>query len=148
MESLQEKALRQALCNPFVDEVMLKRILERVIDFNILSESTLSRIWHSYAGYATIDKFPSKFIRNGWWYNECPDCLKHFTNCECGDDEIDILRAEHGAMYGYDSDSDGENDFIPCGECGGFPTHTPYDVEYCICDEYQHQDSVVYNLSL
>lgn len=87
MESLQEKALVRAMLYPRSDEFIVTHLLLRTINFNKLSESTLSLIWFRYSDNSQIiEKIPSQFIKNGFWYTECKTCcLKGCKACETED---------------------------------------------------------------
>ena len=74
IKSLQEVALVSSIIYS-TDSYALKQLLKRTIDFSNLSESTLSLIWHFYHDdKEIIDKIPSRFILDEWWYNGCKIC--------------------------------------------------------------------------
>ena len=86
MNSLQEKALVSAVLSPFSDQVILELILLRMIDFSKLSERTIHLIWLLFNEDKIIEKIPTRYIKNGWWYDECKICcLKGCKVCETED---------------------------------------------------------------
>ena len=88
MESLQEKAIIESLYSLYCDNVILERLLSRMLDFNKLSERTLFLIWYAHGrDEEIVQKISLQYIKNGWWYNNCRECGEYRSEnerCSCG----------------------------------------------------------------
>jgi len=104
MESLQEIALRKVLFrDPYSDT--LKHLLMHTVDFNKLSENTISIIYDLYVNdKQIIDRIPSRFIsKEGGWYNDnccyCDLAHPHYSNAYCP-----AVKMDYDGQYFEDSD--------------------------------------------
>jgi len=82
VKSLQEQSLREAMWFD-IENPLLMRLLERMIDFNKLSQDTLALFDHLYPENVVLY---SK-LRNTKKY-ECIYCNEAIENCVCGDDNF------------------------------------------------------------
>ena len=88
MVSLQEKALLKLMFTKDKNNPILKHMLKHVINFDKLSENTISYVYVLYLNdKQIIDRIPTRFIdKNGRWYNDCCYCsISHskFPNAYC-----------------------------------------------------------------
>ena len=69
---------------PNADNSLLIHMLERVINFHHLTESTIYLIWYYFRNNEKImSRIPKKYLKDDWWYELCEGCIvdPHDSTC-------------------------------------------------------------------